>query len=294
MPRAPEPNPRQTVARQALAQERESLRAQLFDWFDPVLIALGLVTAALLLVEFAMELSPRQAAWVGRAQQIIWVIFVIEFAVQFTLAPSKLRYLRGHWLAAISVALPALRAFRILRAARALRSLRLVRLIGGTNRAVGALRVMLRGRQFGYLVALTILVVMAGATGGYVFERGNSDATIQTLGDALWWATCMVTTINNEKFAVTVEGRVLAVLLRVYAVGIFGLIAGNIASYFVGKRQEEAAAAASIDDLATTAPTAAVLEELRRLREEVRSLSAQRLDLKRIQPTGGTEMDEHG
>ncbi len=231
--------------KQELAGERESLREQLFDLLDPVMTALGLLTAVLLLIEFTVDLSPRQAALVGQAQQVIWAIFVVEFAVQFILAPDKLRFLRGHWLGAISVALPALRVFRALRAARALRSLRLIRLIGGTNRAMKALREMLRGRQFGYLVALTLLVTAAGAGGAYVLERGQPDANIQTFGDALWWAACLVTTINNEKFAVSPEGRVLAVLMRIYAAAIFGLITANIASYFVGKRQEESAAAAA-------------------------------------------------
>ena len=106
-------------ARQELAEERESLREQLFDLLDPVMTALGLVTAVLLVVEFAADLSPRQATWVDRAQLAIWAIFTVEFAVQFGLAPRKLHFLRGHWLAAIAVVLPAFRAFRILRAARA-------------------------------------------------------------------------------------------------------------------------------------------------------------------------------
>lgn len=247
----------------SLAAERERLRAQLFDALDPLMTALGLVTLLLLLVEFAVNLTPRQATWVNRAEQVIWAIFAVEFAVQFILAPRKLHFLRTHWLAAISVVLPMLRVFRALRAARALRSLRLVRLLGGTNRAMHALRTMLRGRQFGYLIALTLLVVAVGTTGSWFFERDQPDASIRTIGDALWWAVCMVTTINNEKYAVSPEGRVLAVLMRIYTAAIFGLVTANIASYFVGQRQTEAA------DAAAGSPA----EELRKLQAEVRHLA---------------------
>ncbi len=270
----PHPDRHRDAGRQALAEERESLRAQLFDWLDPVITALGLLALLLLLVEFAADLSPRQATWVGRAQLAIWAIFALEFAVQFTLAPAKLRYLRTHWLAAIAVALPALRVFRALRAVRVLRSLRLIRLIGGTNRAMRALREILRGRQFGYLVALTLLVVAASSAGIHVFERDQPDATIRTVGDAVWWVACTVTTVNSEKYAVSPEGRVLAVLLRIYAVAIFGLITANIASYLVGKRQAEAAAAATaVGALEAGDGLAALVEEVRRLREEVRALA---------------------
>jgi len=256
------------LGRQGLADEREGLREQLFNLLDPILTALGLVTAIILVVEFVAELSPRQAAWIDRAQLAIWVVFTVEFAVQFGLAPRKLHFLRGHWLAAIAVVLPAFRVLRLLRAARALRSLRLVRLIGGTNRAMNALRAMLRGRQFGYLVAATLLVGALGTAGILVFERDQPGANIITAGDALWWASCMITTINNEKYAVSPEGRVLAVLLRVYAAAIFGLVTANIASYFVGRRQEEAAAGTA----ATGTAEQANAEEMRRLREEMRGL----------------------
>lgn len=254
-------------AGQALVDERERLREQLFDLLDPVMTALGLVTAVLLVVEFAADLSPRQAVWVDRAQAAIWAIFTVEFAVQFGLAPRKLHFLRGHWPAAIAVVLPAFRAFRVLRAARALRSLRLVRLVGGTNRAMQALRAMLRGRQFGYLVALTLLIVALGTAGIHVFERDQPEANIRTVGDALWWASCMVTTINNEKYAVSPEGRVLAVLLRVYAAAIFGLVTANIASYVVGQRQEERANQPE----GAHGATQALLEEVRQLRAELRA-----------------------
>ncbi len=274
---SPHPDRHRDADRQALAEERESLRAQLFDWLDPVMTALGLLALLLLLVEFTADLSPRQATWVGRAQLVIWAIFALEFAVQFTLAPAKLRYLRTHWLAAIAVALPALRVFRALRAVRALRSLRLIRLIGGTNRAMRALREILRGRQFGYLVALTLLVVAASSAGIHVFERDQPDATIRTVGDAVWWAACTVTTVNSEKYAVSPEGRVLAVLLRIYAVAIFGLITATIASYLVGKRQAEAdAAATAVGAREAGDGMAALVEEVRRLREEVRALAGRR------------------
>jgi voltage-gated potassium channel len=128
---------------------------------------------------------------------------------------------------------------------------------------------MLRGRQFGYLIALTLLVVALATAGIYILERDQPGSTITTVGDALWWASCMVTTINNEKYAVSPEGRALAVLLRTYAAAIFGLVTANIASYFVGRRQEEweGRPRARADE--------ALIEEMRQLRAEVRAWRAE-------------------
>ena len=40
------------------------------------------------------------------------------------------------------------------------------------------------------------------------------------------------------------EGRLLGILLRIYAVGVFGLIAGNVASWVLQQRQEADSASA--------------------------------------------------
>lgn len=39
------------------------------------------------------------------ALALVAAVLLVEFAGQLVLAPDKLRYLRGHWLAAIAVAL---------------------------------------------------------------------------------------------------------------------------------------------------------------------------------------------
>lgn len=254
--------------RQAVAEEREILRAQLFEWLDPVMTALGLVTLVLLLVDFAGVLTARETTWVRHAEQAIWALFALDFAVQFALAPDKRRYLRTHWLVALSVALPAFRVVRALRALWALRSVHLLGLLGGTNRAMRVLRQMLRGRRLGYLLALTALVIAVGTVGVYVSERGQQGADILTLGDALWWASCLVTTINNELYPVSIEGRILGFLLRIYAVGVFGLLAASLASYLVGQQQEQ-------QDQGDGAARDALAEEVRRLREEVQALRLQ-------------------
>ncbi|HET8631018.1 MAG TPA: potassium channel family protein, partial [Thermomicrobiales bacterium] len=140
----------------------------------------------------------------------------------------------------------------------------------------GSLRKMLRGRRVGYLLGLTVLVVAAGTIGVYISERGQRGAVILSLGDALWWAASLVTTINNELYPVSVEGRVLGILLRIYAVGIFGLLAASFASYLIGQQQEQGQADAAARD--------ALAEEVRRLREEVRALRLQQAAPSATQP----------
>ena len=221
--------------RVAVRDQRFELLGQVQAILEPAMAALGLLFLALLLLDYtATGLSARNQARLDTALQAIWVIFLLDFAFRFIIAPAKGLFLRQNWFAALSLALPFLRPFRVFRAARALRSLSLVRFLGGINRGIRVLRKVTRGRQFAYVGALTVLVTFGGAAGALYFDRGVEDAPIQSFGDALWWSTAMVTTINNEKYVVSGEARVIAILMRVFAVSVFGFITASIASYLIG------------------------------------------------------------
>lgn len=233
--------PAASGGRTAVRSERAELSEQLTAVLDPVMAGLGLAFLALLLIDVAgLDLGDRRP-WLDSVLQVIWVIFLIEFGVRFAIAPEKGRFLRQNWFGAVSLALPFLRPLRALRAVRALRSLSLVRLLGGVNRGIRVLRRVTGGRQAAYLGTLTVFIVLAGAAGAVSFDRGLEGAPIQTFGDALWWATAMVTTINNELYAVSTEARVIAILMRLYAVSVFGLVTASIASYFIGRHNERTA-----------------------------------------------------
>jgi voltage-gated potassium channel len=222
------------------AASEESERLELLDHvqaiLEPLMVGLGVVFLVLLLLDYSGILTdPRHGFWLSRSLTIIWVIFLVDFVFRFLIAPRKAHFIITNWLTVASLALPFLRPIRALRALRAVRSLNLVRLVGGVNRGMRVLRRVVGGHQIAYLASLTIFVVAASTVGIWYFERDTQGATIQSFGDALWWAAAMVTTINNELFAVSPEGRVLAILLRIYAVSVFGFITATIARYLIGK-----------------------------------------------------------
>ncbi len=282
-PAGPPPTPRATNPKRARAEpERFELLDHLQALTEPLMVVLGLVFLVLLLVDFAApDLSAVQRTWLDRATIAIWAAFLVDFGVRFFVAPAKFRFLRENVLTMVSLALPflrplaAFRALRSLRALRAVRSLSLVRLLGGVNRGMRLLRRVTRGRQFVYVAALTVFVVLAGAAGGLYFDRGVPGAPIQSFGDALWWSATLMTTMNSEAYVVSPEARVIAVLQRLYAVSVFGLVTASIASYFVGRDAEargESAPAPAATAPATVPATAAPDAELAGLRTEVATL----------------------
>jgi voltage-gated potassium channel len=215
------------------AQRRE-LQQRLTDWLDVPLTVLALVMLGLLVLQLTTPLSPVWAARVTQVETSIWVVFIAVFALELSLAPSKLAYLRQNWLTALSVVLPALRAVRILRVARVLRGLSLLRLMTTLNRGTRALEHVLRKGQLTYVLAAAALVTLTAAAGALYFERDAPSASIRTAGEALWWAATIITTINSPLEAVTLEGRIIAFMLRIFGLAFSGYLTAIIAVYLLG------------------------------------------------------------
>jgi voltage-gated potassium channel len=82
-------------------------------------------------------------------------------------------------------------------------------------------------------------------------------------GHALWWTAMLVTSIGSDFWPLTTEGRMLALLLSIYGLAVFGYITASFASYFVGR------------DASSEGAPVAGSADIERLAEEVRALRIQ-------------------
>ncbi|MBA3893078.1 MAG: ion transporter [Gemmatimonadales bacterium] len=247
--------------------ERLAVLAQLEEWLEIPMQVLGFVWLGLLVFELTQGPSPLMAA----ISTGIWIIFILDFALRLTLAPDRSTYLRRNWLGVLSLLVPALRvlriarAVRVLRATRAVRGIRLVRVVGTVNRNMRALGRSMGRRGFGYVAALTLVVVLAGAAGMYALEQEGPAGGFRDYGTALWWTAMVMTTMGSEYWPRTGEGRVLCLLLAIYAFTVFGYVTAALATYFIGRdaedREGEIAGANAVEAL--RAEIAALTEQLR-------------------------------
>ena len=256
---------RTSPQRELLNNERRQLLDQLDDSLETPLIVLGFIWLAM----FVYELVWGEGYLLNAANTVIWVIFIGDFLLKFTIAPDKSDYLKANWLTVIALAVPALRVFRIfrvvrvLRAARAARGLRLVRVVGSLNRGMRALKNAMRRRGAGYVVALTLLVTFIGAAGMYAFENEQPNSPLHNYGSALWWTAMVMTTMGSDYFPRTTEGRVLCVALAVFAFAIFGYLTATLATFFIGR------------DAADEDAEVAGAEQIKLLRDEISALRAE-------------------
>lgn len=224
--------------------ERESLLEQIDASLDGVMVLLSAAWIGLLVVEFAGAGLPRSlevAVWV------IWAIFILDFLLEFTIAPVKSRYLRTHWLTVVSLVLPAVRILRIasvlrvLSAGRVVRGVGMLRVLTGINRGLASLRATAARHGVGYVVTATALVMVVGSAGMAYFESpaslpqadaGGQGSGIRDYGEAFWWTAYAMTT-GAPHAPVTGEGKVLGWVLSLFGLGVFGYLTATLASHFI-------------------------------------------------------------
>lgn len=232
-----EDNKIQTLARYRLLIRIEKI-------LEGPMIFLGFVWLVLLVIELISGFNPI----LETISTIIWVVFICDFIIKLILSPGKLQFLQKNILTAISLVIPAFRIFRIFRFIRLLRifrGTRLIKVIASLNRGMKSLNATMGRRGFGYVIALTLAVILAGAAGMYAFEEND----FPSYGASVWWTTMLVITVGTDYWPQTVEGKILCTMLSLYGFAVFGYITATLASYFIGSdaRSEHTPIAGSHD-----------------------------------------------
>ena len=222
--------------------------------------------AALFIAAYAWGvLRPDLPGWLRTTLHVVtviaWPVFLADFVFRLVLADSRWQFVRRNWVDGVAVVLPLLRPLRILS---------LVRVARVIDRR---LTTSLHGRVAAYVTLTASLVVFMASLAELDAERGDADATITTFGDALLWAFTTITTVGyGDRYPVTGEGRLVAVLLMVAGIALLGTVTAAVASWFVGRVAD---AARAEDDAADAASEEALRAELRALTEEVRRLRSE-------------------
>lgn len=232
-PKSPRENARE--------KRKATLVQRVKDWLELPMVVLGFLWLLLLIWDLVRGLTPV----LDSLMLVIWIVFILGFALELATAPSKVEYLRRNWLTVISLILPALRVLRALRAVRMLqisrtaRGLRFFRIVGSLNRGMSGIKNEFGRRGAGYVVVSTLMIMFVGAAGMFAFERNLSGGPgLNSYADALWWTAMIMTTLGSQYWPTTMEGRFLGFLLSLYSIGVFGYLTAVLATFFIGREKE--------------------------------------------------------
>ncbi len=103
------------------------------------------------------------------------------------------------------------------------------------------------GRLRDRLVAIAVATVgfdVICAVLAFLFEHGQKQTQIESLGSALFWTSTQLLTVSSSiQNPISFPGRVLDVVMEIYAITVIGSLAGALGAFLV-KRGEELDAAA--------------------------------------------------
>jgi voltage-gated potassium channel len=216
---------------------RERLAVLLEQRLDIPMSGLALVWAVLVAYELVAPRAHRdELTLVGN---VIWGVFVVEFAAKLWVSRKPLRFLRRRWPSVLFLVLPALRILRVLRAVRTVRVLPAARVVGSSYRAIGTARSLLGGRLT-FLAAATAVVIFSGGQLLYLLEGSARGGAEGSLGDTLWWSANLALSGNAVFEPSSFLARSLSIVLTAYASVVFASLAGALGAYFVESRAERA------------------------------------------------------
>ena len=190
-------------------------------------MALPLVLAALLPL-FLMTGEPDStvAAIIVVAS---WLVFVLDFVVH---ERRLVHYLRTWWgrfdLGVVILTAPWFLFFEP-SSSKFVMLVRLARLARVLMATSGLRRLF---ERLGRVALVALIVVVLGAAIAYHAEHPTNPG-FATYGDALWWAIVTLTTVGyGDIVPKTPAGRLAGVMIMVTGIGVLGVLAGSLASFF--------------------------------------------------------------
>jgi voltage-gated potassium channel len=202
------------------------------------LLILAVAIIPIIVVPMVVDLPQGALSALKAADWLIWAAFAIDYIVRFSIAPRKGHFLTHHKLDLVVVAVPFAQPLRLIRSVRVLRVFRAGRAATYLGKGVQEGRSLLSRENFGFAILMAGLAILGGAALVYGLERSDPNGTIKSMPDAIWWAITTVSTVGSDKYPVTAEGRAIAVVLMVVGIGLVGLLAGTMASFFVEEQHK--------------------------------------------------------
>ena len=161
------------------------------------------------------------------------VIFFSEWLLGFLISEEKKTYLKNPArIIDLVSTLPFGDAFQTLRIFRLARLIRLLRVVIRARRYKG------KGEKFLRALSIVGATVFAGAIALHTVDPANP--ALDSFGDALWWSMVTVSTVGyGDITPMSGQGKLVAVALIIFGMGVAGYLAGFMASIIAEPDEED-------------------------------------------------------
>lgn len=177
------------------------------------------------------------------SERVVACIFTIEFMIrwcynrQYIFSAEAIIDLVGFLPFWIGFIIP-IEHLKWIRALRLLRLLKFHRYNGACRHFIKAIKSV--KEELNLLGFVSMIIVVFGSIIIYEIEHDVKDTKFTNLSDALWWSVVTLTTIGyGDVYPITMAGRIVATIIIVFGVGIFGTFISLMGSGLVQVFREE-------------------------------------------------------
>ncbi|WP_281222912.1 potassium channel family protein [Photobacterium sanguinicancri] len=157
----------------------------------------------------------------------ICLFFWFQLLTDLFRSKQKWAYLKVHWIDFVA-SLPIIEQVRF---ARVIQVFRVMRLIRSSNQILHYIRSNRREATVASIFLLLTLLVTVGSALMLMIEGDIPESNIHNASDALWWVFVTISTVGyGDHYPVTTLGKILAAVIIVCGVGLFGMVAGLVSS----------------------------------------------------------------
>lgn len=207
------------------------------NFLNAIVIFLSFYVLGALIADTLFKLPTEVSKLLGQIDNIICVFFLFEFIIRFVKAENKLKFMKWGWIDLLA----SIPTFDFLRYGRALRLVRLLRLLRAFRSAKNLITHVFANRIKGAFTTVSMLAIAMVIFSSIAILQFETDekSNIKTGEDAIWWAFTTITTVGyGDRYPITTEGRVVAICLMCTGVGLFGVLSGTLASWFVADKNK--------------------------------------------------------
>ncbi|EAS43529.1 capsular biosynthesis protein [Photobacterium profundum] len=166
----------------------------------------------------------------------ICLMFWSQLLTDLCRSKQKINYLKTHWLDFIA-SIPIIEPVRYIRVLQIFRVLRLIR---SSQQVLAHIRSNRREATVATIFLLITVLVTVGSALILILEGSDPNANIHSATDAVWWVFVTISTVGyGDHYPVTISGKLLAAVIIICGVGLFGMVAGLVSSVITGPQKQK-------------------------------------------------------
>lgn len=217
----------------------EQKRKPILIIYDAAVMLLAAASIVMAILDICGKISPNNTAFYT-ADNVKLIIFAVDYIVRFIAAPKKAAFFKANIFDLVAI-IPFSSIFSVFRFSRLFRLAKLVklgklakfsklaRLIGFFGKLQRQISGFLHTNGFIYMLyAAGSLILVSSVIISYVEGK--------PLSDALWWSIVTCTTVGYGDISPSTGiGRVIAVILMIFGIGLVSMLTGAITTFFADR-----------------------------------------------------------